>query len=90
MLLSVAKSLCLLFKNHNVLVLATVLLFLIPIISVASAQQDVSCYHCHTTVVHEFRNNIHYKLGFSCANCHGGIIQPNASVVSIEVMSGDS
>src|SRR5574337_105875 len=28
-------------------------------------------------------------MGFSCANCHGGNVQPNTTVVSVEVMSGN-
>lgn len=68
---------------------------LIPIIALflfvpgAFAQQDVSCYHCHTGVVNEFRNNIHYEGGFSCADCHGGNEGSNTSVISASVMSGN-
>ncbi|MCX9009539.1 MAG: cytochrome c3 family protein [Candidatus Methanoperedens sp.] len=53
------------------------------------AQQDVSCYHCHTQVVNQFRNNIHYQMGFNCADCHGGQEEPNTSVISANVMSGN-
>ncbi len=63
---------------------AIILQLIIPAIA-----DDVSCYHCHTNVVNEFRNNIHYKKGFTCANCHGGSVQPNNTVISINVMSGD-
>ncbi|MFZ2410016.1 MAG: multiheme c-type cytochrome, partial [Candidatus Methanoperedens sp.] len=58
-------------------------------ITTVSAQEDVSCYHCHTKVVGEFRNNIHYQKGFTCEDCHGGSAQPNATVISYTVMSGD-
>ncbi|MCX9085309.1 MAG: cytochrome c3 family protein [Candidatus Methanoperedens sp.] len=56
---------------------------------VIAAQQDISCYHCHTKVVTEFRNNVHYDKGFNCADCHGGTDVSNASVVSYSVMSGN-
>ncbi|MDO8724591.1 MAG: cytochrome c3 family protein [Candidatus Methanoperedens sp.] len=69
-------------------VLITIIAFFL-LISVVSAQQDVSCYHCHTTVVDEFRNNIHYEMGFSCADCHGGSEGSNSSVISSNVMSGN-
>lgn len=68
------------------LITITVLFLLIPVIS---AQQDVSCYHCHTKTVTEFRNNIHYEMGFSCANCHGGSEEPSTTVISANVMSGN-
>lgn len=73
-------------KKNYALITITALFFLI---TVASATQDVSCYHCHTNVVDEFRNNIHYSMGFTCANCHGGSEESNTSVVSSNVMSGD-
>lgn len=60
----------------------------LPVIEV-SASDDVSCYHCHTGVVNEFRDNIHYHRGFTCADCHGGSEQQNATVISFNVMSGD-
>ncbi|MBU4222859.1 MAG: hypothetical protein KKA10_14815, partial [Euryarchaeota archaeon] len=68
------------------LITITVLFLLIPVVS---AQQDVSCYHCHTKTVTEFRNNIHYEMGFSCANCHGGSEEPSTTVISANVMSGN-
>jgi hypothetical protein len=73
-------------KMKHVLIIMT-LFFLLTLL--ANGQQDVSCYHCHTTVVNEFRNNIHYQMGFSCANCHGGNVSTNTSVISYNVMSGD-
>ncbi len=75
-----------LLKNKYVLISITALFFLI---SIASAQQDISCYHCHTSVVTQFRSNVHYQMGFTCADCHGGNAEPNASVISANVMSGD-
>ncbi len=53
------------------------------------AQEDVSCYHCHTQIVGQFRNNVHYDRGFTCANCHGGQVQSNTTAISYSVMSGD-
>ncbi len=84
-----------LFINRSLrsLLISKYALFLIIVffssVSAASAQQDVSCYHCHTQVVNEFRNNIHYQMGFNCADCHGGREEPNASVISANVMSGN-
>jgi hypothetical protein len=80
------KIFYLLLKNKYVVILAV---FLSILIGVATAQEDVSCYHCHTTVVNEFRNNIHYDKGFTCADCHGGAIKSNSSIISYSVMSGD-
>jgi ribosomal protein L31 len=54
-----------------------------------SAQEDVSCYHCHTQVVAQFRNNVHYENNFTCADCHGGRVQSNTTAISYSVMSGD-
>lgn len=68
------------------LITITVLFLLIPVVP---AQQDVSCYHCHTKTVTEFRNNIHYEREFSCADCHGGREGSNTTVISASVMSGD-
>jgi hypothetical protein len=81
----IGMSLCSSSKK-NILISVTAFFLLIPIVS---AQQDVSCYHCHMEVVNKFRNNIHYQMGFTCANCHGGSVQLNATVVSIEAMSGN-
>lgn len=50
---------------------------------------DVACYHCHTGIVDEFRNNVHYKMGFTCADCHGGSVDSNVTSISVNVMSGD-
>ena len=73
-------------KNKYVLIL--VIAFSLSITNV-SAQEDSPCYHCHTKVVTEFRNNIHYQNGFTCTDCHGGNLQTNATVISNAVMSGD-
>ncbi len=73
-------------KNKYVLIL--VIAFSLLIIPV-SAIDDISCYHCHTKVVDEFRNNVHYHKGFTCADCHGGSAMQNATVVSYTVMSGN-
>jgi nitrate/TMAO reductase-like tetraheme cytochrome c subunit len=65
-------------------------LFLLTInTSVGKASEDESCYHCHTDIVSQFRNNIHFDKGFTCANCHGGNIQPNSTTISTDVMSGN-
>lgn len=59
------------------------------LITIVAGNDDVSCYHCHTKVVSEFRNNIHYHKGFTCADCHGGSAEPNSTVISANVMSGN-
>jgi len=82
----ISRSLYSSLKKKYALIVITAIFLLIP---AASAQQDVSCYHCHTPVVTEFRNNVHYKIGFTCADCHGGSIETNASVISYNVMSGN-
>lgn len=85
-MLSPVKHKYSLLKNKYVLILVIVVSFFAMAVS---AEEDVSCYHCHTKVVNEFRNNIHYQSGFTCADCHGGRVQSNTSVVSYAVMSGD-
>ena len=84
--MSLCKKFYYVVINKNVLILA-ILLFLFTV--VVSAQEDISCYHCHTKVVNEFRTNIHYNKGFTCADCHGGATTSNYSVISYSVMSGD-
>src|SRR3990172_1908383 len=84
--MSLCKKAYSVIKNKYVWILVIILSLFTGVIA---AQQDVSCYHCHTKVVTEFRNNIHYNKGFTCADCHGGSIQSNTSVISYNVMSGD-
>lgn len=72
------------FINKYVL-LSIVVYFMF--MTVASA--DVACYHCHTGVVDEFRNNVHYQIGFTCADCHGGSTESNVTLISVNVMTGD-
>ncbi len=86
--MSIFKTLCRLPFRRYTWILAIFSLF-IGFLGIATAQEDVSCYHCHTKVVNEFRNNIHYDKGFNCANCHGGAANSNSSVISYSVMSGD-
>lgn len=69
------------------LMVAVIVFF--SLVIVVSANDDVSCYHCHTKTVTEFRNNVHYQKGFTCADCHGGNAQSNTSIVSVNAMSGD-
>ncbi len=83
---SPAKNLYLLLNNKFVLILV---LLISLFTSIGYAQEDISCYHCHTQVVSEFRNNIHYQKGFTCADCHGGNDQANSSLISYSVMSGN-
>ena len=69
------------------ILISTIIFF--SLITAVSANDDVPCYHCHTKVVNEFRENIHYQKGFTCANCHGGVSEPNSTVISSSAMSGD-
>ncbi len=85
-MLLISRSLCSLLKNKHLLILI-ILPFLLAI--TGSANDDIPCYHCHTQVVNEFRSNIHYQKGFTCADCHGGRTQPNTTFISVNVMSGD-
>ncbi|KPQ41923.1 MAG: hypothetical protein MPEBLZ_03538 [Candidatus Methanoperedens nitroreducens] len=64
--MSLSNKIYSLFKNKYTLILMVLLSIFIGVVS---AQEDVSCYHCHTKVVNEFRNNIHYDKGFNCASC---------------------
>lgn len=69
-----------------------VLMFLVGIIVIgiesSLAEEDVACFHCHTKIVDEFKNNVHYGKGFTCEDCHGGTTKAN-NTLSINVMSGD-
>ncbi len=85
-MLFINRSICSLFRTKYVLILI-IPFFLLT--TTGSANEDVSCYHCHTTIVSEFRNNIHYDKGFTCENCHGGNAVSNSSVISANVMSGN-
>jgi len=69
-----------------------VLIFSIGIVMIgigsSSAIEGVSCFHCHTKIVEEFKSNIHYDKGFTCEECHGGIARSN-NTLSTSIMSGD-
>ena len=57
------------------------------LIGIGSGQTgDVSCFHCHSKEVKEFAASIHYNKNISCTDCHGGDINFNGSVVSVNVM----
>jgi hypothetical protein len=84
--MSLCKKFYSIIQNKYVWILVIILTIFTGVIA---AQEDISCYHCHTKVVTEFRNNVHYDKGFSCADCHGGKEQSNASLISNSVMSGD-
>lgn len=54
----------------------------------ASAQvetTDISCFHCHSREVNEFRESVHFNKNL-CSDCHGGDINITGSVVSVNVM----
>ncbi len=74
-------------KYILILIFSIIVLLILP--TQVIAEKDIACYHCHTKVVDEFRNNVHYQMGFTCATCHGGDIDKNDSIISANVMSGD-
>lgn len=54
----------------------------------ASAQNesdDISCYHCHSREVSEFRESVHFNRNL-CIDCHGGDLKISGNVVSINSM----
>ncbi len=53
--------------------------------SSAGAQEDISCFHCHSSEVEQFQESMHYEK-ISCIDCHGGDKTINGSLVSIDVM----
>lgn len=56
--------------------------------TVASAQDektDISCYHCHSSEVNQFRESVHFNKN-TCSDCHGGDINISGNVVSVNVM----
>lgn len=85
-MLFIGMNLCSLLRKRCVLIL---IISFFVLITIVSADDDLPCYHCHTKVVNEFRNNIHYHKGFTCTDCHGGSTQSNTTSISIGVMSGD-
>lgn len=52
----------------------------------SGVNEDVSCYHCHSSQVIEFQESVHFNRNISCTDCHGGDIKINGTTVSIDVM----
>lgn len=73
--------------NIVLILIFSIVLLILPMQTIA--EKDIACYHCHTKVVDEFRNNVHYQMGFTCTNCHGGDVGNNNSIISANVMTGD-
>lgn len=46
---------------------------------------DISCYHCHSREVNEYRESVHFNKNL-CTDCHGGDARISGNVVSINVM----
>src|SRR3989337_2589641 len=74
-MLFTAMSLCSSLKITYILNLVTAFFLLIPI---ASAQEDVSCYHCHTKEAKDYMTSIHWEEikkshpeAATCTDCHG-------------------
>ncbi len=57
----------------------------IEIMLPVSLEDDISCFHCHSTEVEQFRNSMHSDK-ISCVDCHGGDKTVNGSLVSKDVM----
>ena len=49
-------------------------------------ETDISCFHCHSNDVEQFRNSVHYA-NISCVDCHGGDKTVNNALVSVDVMT---
>ncbi len=49
--------------------------------------RDVSCFHCHSKQVNELGGSVHFTGNISCADCHGGEIHVNGTIISVNVMS---
>ena len=48
-------------------------------------ENDVSCFHCHSSEVEQFQTSVHSDK-ISCVDCHGGDTAINGSLVSKEAM----
>jgi len=84
--MSIRKKCYSLLRNKYV----WIMVMMLPVFTgIVMAKEDVSCYHCHTKIIDEFRNNIHYSKGFSCVDCHGGTEASNSSLISDSAMSGN-
>ena len=70
-----------------------VILFLIFILftPIYFAQEtiDISCFHCHTTELKEYKYSIHYTNNILCTDCHGGKTKISNNTVSVDVMSNE-
>jgi len=69
----------------RIIILALIGIFFLTGASAQDENTDISCYHCHPAQVNEFRASIHFNKN-TCADCHGGDVNINGSVVSINVM----
>jgi len=69
--------------------LAALLVLAGMFLTVADAQirnEDISCFHCHSSEVKEFEKSVHYDRNISCADCHGGELKISGAAVSITAM----
>ncbi len=75
-------------RSTGLFILAGIVLVLADgaIVSGQSANEDVSCFHCHSRQVNDFQKSIHFNKNISCTDCHGGDININGSTISIDVM----
>lgn len=50
-----------------------------------TSENDISCFHCHSTEVQQFQKSIHSDK-ISCVDCHGGDIAIKGSIISTDAM----
>ena len=69
----------------RIIVLTLIAIFFLTIASAQDENTDISCYHCHSREVNEFRESVHFNKNL-CTDCHGGDMKISGSVVSVNVM----
>ena len=72
-------------KIGRIIVLTLIVIFFLTTASAQDENIDISCYHCHSIEVNEFRESVHFNKNL-CTDCHGGDTKISGSVVSINVM----
>ncbi|OYT63105.1 hypothetical protein B6V01_004360 [Methanosarcinales archaeon ex4572_44] len=71
------------------IVLQLMLALAIMLPTAAMAEGDSQCYSCHSDAVTEIRESVHHANGVDCMDCHGGVVLPNVSLITRDVMSGN-
>ena len=70
---------------NRIIVLTLIGIFFLTPVSAQDENTDISCYHCHSREVNEFRESVHFSKNL-CIDCHGGDTKISGSVVSINAM----